>query len=96
MENGNYWLLARKTAGTDSFAQDYRVGKGRVAFRYAGPDIGGRTKEYGFLVIPVPHDVAAGRLTPCGNRKIANDRNKRHQLLVLPQRIEMVERVKEN
>ncbi len=94
-ERGKHWLFFGEGL-VDGIAERYRVGEGGVAFRYSGADLGWRAKEHGFIVRALPHELAERwALAPLGNDKALNDRNNRHQPLVLPYSVEVMEGVQE-
>jgi len=89
-EDGDGIFFSAVAAG---LIKDYREGNGGIAFRYSRPDIGGRTKEHGFVVIALPDGRSAGGFAPRGNHEAANDRNDGHQSLVFPHAVEVIEGV---
>jgi len=89
-EDGNGCFFAAEAEG---LVKDYREGNSGIAFRYSGPDIGGRAKEHGFIVVALPNGRPTRSLTPRGNHEAANDRNNGHQPLVFSHTVEVIEGV---
>jgi hypothetical protein len=78
----------------DNIAERYRVGEAGIAFRYSQPNFGWDAKEHGFIMRALPREVAEGwPFAPFGHNEISDRGYNRHQPLVLPHSVEVMEGV---